>query len=168
MTMEYESNSPEDTMAFAEKLAQQAKPGDIICLSGPMGAGKTAFAQGYARGLGFDGYVNSPTFTLMQIYEGGRIPLYHFDLYRLEGQPEALDDIGFLDYLETTDGWSVADGCPAASVSLIEWPEYAGDIIPADAIWVKISVVEDLNCKSNRRSDDGSFANRRKIHVFRL
>ena len=95
----FESGSIEDTQDFAAKMAAQAKPGDIICLCGEMGAGKTAFAQGFAQGLGVKGHVNSPTFTIMQIYEDGRLPMYHFDLYRLEDS--ALDDLcnlGFDEY----------------------------------------------------------------------
>ena len=148
--MIYESDSPEDTMAFAEKMAVKAKCGDIICLCGPLGAGKTAFAQGFARGLEVKSYVNSPTFTLMKVYDGGRLPLYHFDLYRL-GEPlkekeqidfDTLDDIGFLDYLD-------GDG-----VCLVEWAEYARDFIPSGAVWIEI-----------RRNDDGGFKERREIHI---
>jgi len=124
--------SIEDTLTLAAEIAQQAKAGDVFCLCGNLGAGKTAFAQGFARGLGIEGYVTSPTFTIMQTYENGRLPMYHFDLYRLaendedEIHAEILDDIGFEEYLNS-------DG-----VSLIEWAVYAKNNIPAEAIWVNI------------------------------
>ena len=134
------SRSLEETMAFAAEMASQAKAGDIICLSGNLGAGKTAFAKGFAKGLGVSGHVNSPTFTLMQIYEDGRLPLYHFDLYRLaefleEGiqiDADTLDDIGFFEYLEDE------------AICLIEWAEYAIDLIPSNASWVKIEILDDF------------------------
>ena len=124
--------SIEDTLTLAAEIAQQAKAGDVFCLCGNLGAGKTAFAQGFARGLGIEGYVTSPTFTIMQTYENGRLPMYHFDLYRLaendedEIHAEILDDIGFEEYLNS-------DG-----VSLIEWAVYAKNNIPAEAVWVNI------------------------------
>ena len=134
MMMAYESYSPEDTMAVGAKMAKKAKAGDIICLCGSLGSGKTAFAQGFAQGLGVQGHVNSPTFTLMQIYDSGRLPLYHFDLYRLmelldedaQIDSDTLDDIGFLDYLD------------GSGVTLVEWAAYGRDTIPDRAIWVSI------------------------------
>lgn len=130
--MEYKSNSLEDTISFAQQLAKEAKRGDIICLSGSLGAGKTSFAKGFAKGLGVLEHVNSPTFTLMQIYDKGRIPLYHFDLYRLMDMAQefdffdSLDDIGFCEYMD-------GDG-----VCLIEWAEYAKEVIPSTAKWIDI------------------------------
>jgi len=122
----YSTTSPEETARIAEDFARAAVPGDIFCLSGQLGAGKTVFAQGFARGLGYAGRVTSPTFTIVQVYEGGRLPMYHFDLYRLEGGTEELEGIGYEDYF-------FADG-----VSLIEWPEMAADAMPASATWVEI------------------------------
>ena len=147
--MRYDSKSLEDTMAFAENLAKEAKPGDILCLCGPLGAGKTAFAKGFAKGLGVTGHVNSPTFTIMQVYDEGRLTLYHFDLYRLmdvEMDLDALDDIGFLDYLE-------GDG-----VCLVEWAEYAKEAVPDGAKWVRIDVAD-------RSEDYGSNSSERTIHI---
>jgi len=134
------SRSLEETMAYAAKMAVKAKAGDIICLSGSLGAGKTAFAKGFAKGLGVKGYVNSPTFTLMQIYEDGSLPLYHFDLYRLaeflekgsQIDADILDDIGFFEYLDDK------------GICLIEWAEYAIDLIPSHATWVEIEILDDF------------------------
>ena len=83
MSKIYETKSAEETFAIGSKLADFANAGDILCLKGELGAGKTVFAKGFAKGLGISAHVTSPTFTLMQIYEEGRLPLYHFDLYRL-------------------------------------------------------------------------------------
>lgn len=122
----YNSFSAGETAKIAADFGHFAVPGDIICLSGPLGAGKTVFAQGFAHGLGYTGRVTSPTFTIMQIYEGGRLPLYHFDLYRLEGGADELAGIGYEDYFF------------AGGVSLIEWPEKAEAAIPTTACRVEI------------------------------
>lgn len=164
----YESNSVEDTIAFAIKMAINAKPGDIICLCGPLGAGKTVFAQGYAKGLGVSDYVNSPTFTLMQVYDTGRLPLYHFDLYRLLGHNQidpgeidldTLDDIGFLEYLD-------GDG-----VCLIEWAEYGRNMVPDGAYWVEISRKDENGIDGDGKEKDGKDKGemeKRTIYVHRL
>ena len=125
--MFYESFSAEDTENLGFILGQEAKKGDIFCLSGNLGAGKTVFAQGFAKGLGYEGRVTSPTFTLMNEYVGGRFPIYHFDLYRLEGGEADMEGIGYEDYFYGN------------GVTLVEWAEVAGDAIPADAIWIKIT-----------------------------
>jgi len=125
-TKVYESFSATDTASIAASIATTAKPGDIICLSGPLGAGKTVFAQGFAQGLGCKNRVVSPTFTIMQIHEDGRLPLYHFDLYRLEGGEDELCGIGYEDYFY------------ANGVSLVEWPEKAASAIPHTAIMIKM------------------------------
>ena len=92
-----ETNGPQETSELAFWLGQQAQAGQIYCLDGELGAGKTVFAQGFAAGLGVDEPVNSPTFTIIQQYEKGRLPLYHFDVYRL-GSVEEMDEIGYEDY----------------------------------------------------------------------
>ncbi|MDE7327868.1 MAG: tRNA (adenosine(37)-N6)-threonylcarbamoyltransferase complex ATPase subunit type 1 TsaE, partial [Lachnospiraceae bacterium] len=84
-----ESNSATQTAQFACSLAQKAKPGMVICLDGELGTGKTVFTQGFAQGLGITEPVSSPTFTIVQVYEGGRLPLYHFDVYRIN-EPEEM------------------------------------------------------------------------------
>ena len=130
------SNSPNDTKGLGFILGQEAKKGDIFCLTGNLGAGKTVFAQGFALGLGYDGQVTSPTFTLMNEYIGGRLPIYHFDLYRLEGGAEDMENIGYEDYFY------------GKGVSLVEWAELADDAIPENAIWVKIDFVKNPKHRS--------------------
>jgi len=121
-----ESFSAADTENLGIILGQEAKKGDIFCLSGDLGAGKTVFAQGLALGLNYNGQVTSPTFTLMNEYIGGRLPMYHFDLYRLENGEEDMETIGYEDYFY------------GKGVTLVEWAELAGDAIPENAIWIKI------------------------------
>lgn len=132
-----ESNSSEDTFEAGYRLGQSALPGDIYTLSGELGAGKTVFAQGFARGLGVTEHVNSPTFTILQIYEDGRLPLYHFDVYRIE-EPEEMEEAGYEDYF-------YGDG-----VTLIEWAELIEELIPLDAHRIVIS--RDLKKGTDYRS----------------
>ena len=101
---------PEETRAFGKKMGQEARPGQVICLNGDLGVGKTIFTQGFAEGLGIDEPVNSPTFTIVQQYDTGRLPLYHFDVYRI-GDISEMDEIGYEDCF-------YGDG-----VSLIEWSQ---------------------------------------------
>ena len=91
-----ETNKAEETFALGVRLGQAAKAGEVYCLEGDLGAGKTVFAQGFAQGLGIDEAVNSPTFTILQSYEGGRLPFYHFDAYRI-GDVEEMEEIGYED-----------------------------------------------------------------------
>ncbi len=97
--MVFESHSEAETEALGQRLAQDLRPGDVVALEGDLGAGKTAFTRGLARGLGCAGRVTSPTFTIVNEYDGGRLSLFHFDLYRLSS-PEELFDIGWEDYLD--------------------------------------------------------------------
>lgn len=120
-----ETFSPEETFEFGKELGKQAKAGIVICLDGELGVGKTVFTQGFAAGLGIEEPVNSPTFTILQIYEEGRLPLYHFDVYRIE-EPEEMDEIGYEDYF-------YGDG-----VCLIEWASMISELIPETAIQVTI------------------------------
>ncbi len=129
LNLEYESFKAEDTREFAKMLAKEAKEGQIYLLSGDLGTGKTAFAQGFAQGLGIEDYVNSPTFTIMQIYDKGRLPLYHFDVYRI-GDSSEMDELGYEEYF-------FGNG-----ISLVEWPEMIEDILPDDAI--RITIEKDL------------------------
>lgn len=120
----------EETQRTAAALAKVVVPGTVIALEGDLGAGKTHFTQGLARGLGVGEAVTSPTFNVMSVYDQGRLPLYHFDLYRLEDALE-LEDIAFYDYVE-------ADG-----VSCIEWAAKFPEEIPAQALWISITTRED-------------------------
>lgn len=123
--MIFESNSAEDTFAFGQKLGREAVPGEIICLDGDLGVGKTVFTQGFAAGLGIDDYVNSPTFNIVKEYEGGRLLLYHFDVYRI-GDPSEMEEIGYEDYFY------------GQGVSIIEWPGQIEELLPKEARWVRI------------------------------
>ena len=124
-----ETFSPEETFEFGKELGKQAKAGTVICLDGDLGVGKTVFTQGFAAGLGIEEPVNSPTFTILQIYEEGRLPLYHFDVYRIE-EPEEMDEIGYEDYF-------YGDG-----VCLIEWASMIEELIPETA--VQVTIKKDL------------------------
>ena len=115
-----ETYSPEETGKLGFRLGQAACAGEIYCINGDLGVGKTVFTQGFAAGLGIEEPVNSPTFTIVQIYEGGRLPLYHFDVYRI-GDVEEMEEIGYEDYF-------FGEG-----VCLIEWSELIREIIPGGA-----------------------------------
>ena len=123
--MRFESYSAEETYALGKKLGEEAKPGAVYCLSGDLGVGKTVFTKGFAVGLGVTDTVNSPTFTIVQVYQG-RMPFYHFDVYRIE-EPEEMEEIGYEDYF-------YGDGA-----CMIEWAELIEELIPADAVKVRIS-----------------------------
>ena len=123
--MIYESMSEKDTFEFGKKLGEKATAGQIICLDGDLGVGKTVFTQGFAKGLGIEDSVNSPTFTIIQIYDEGRLPLYHFDVYRI-GEPDEMYEIGYEEYF-------FGDG-----VCLIEWSKLIEELIPDEAITVTI------------------------------
>lgn len=114
-----------DTYELGEKIGQMAKPGMVISLTGDLGVGKTVFTQGLAKGLGIEEPVNSPTFTIVQVYEEGRIPLYHFDVYRI-GDIEEMDEIGYEDYFY------------GEGVCLIEWADLIREILPEQMCRVTI------------------------------
>ena len=128
--MIYETNSPEETRELAKALAKKAEPGQIYTLNGDLGVGKTVFTQGFAEGLGIRDYVCSPTFTIVQVYDDGRLPLYHFDVYRIADESE-MDEIGYEDYF-------YGDG-----VSFVEWAVNIPGIIPKNAI--KVDITKDLS-----------------------
>lgn len=121
----FESRSPEETAAFGERLGRDARPGEVYCLSGDLGVGKTVFTKGFARGLGVSEMVTSPTFAIMNSYEGERLPLYHFDVYRISGGDE-LEETGCADYFY------------GGGVCLVEWAETVRDAIPEDAVWIRM------------------------------
>ncbi|MCI8680583.1 MAG: tRNA (adenosine(37)-N6)-threonylcarbamoyltransferase complex ATPase subunit type 1 TsaE [Oscillospiraceae bacterium] len=122
--MDYLTHNEIETEALGETLARRLGPGDVVAYRGDLGAGKTAFTRGLARGLGCTGRVTSPTFTVVNEYEG-RLPLFHFDLYRLEGE-DALYDIGWEDYLDR------------GGVCAVEWSERAEAALPRETVWVSI------------------------------
>ena len=124
--MIYETMSPKETFELGKKIGLEAKAGEIICLDGDLGVGKTVFTQGFAKGLGIDEAVNSPTFTIIQEYDEGRLPLYHFDVYRI-GDPEEMYEIGYEDYFY------------GQGVCLIEWAKLIEELIPDEA---KIVLIE--------------------------
>ena len=123
--MQFLSHSTQETEAIGEELAQKLRGGDVLAFTGSLGMGKTAFTRGLARGLGCRGRVTSPTFTIVNEYEG-RTPLFHFDMYRL-GSSDELFDIGWEDYL-TRGG-----------VCAVEWSENVRDALPPDAVTVTIA-----------------------------
>ena len=127
--MKIETFSAEETYKIGEQMGREAKAGDVLCLLGDLGVGKTVFTQGFAAGLGITEPVSSPTFTIVQTYDEGRIPFYHFDVYRI-GDIEEMEEIGYDDYF-------FGEG-----VCLIEWAELIEELIPEGAI--SITIEKDL------------------------
>ena len=128
-TMQFLSHSTQETEAIGEELAQKLRGGDVLAFTGSLGMGKTAFTRGLARGLGCRGRVTSPTFTIVNEYEG-RTPLFHFDMYRL-GSSDELFDIGWDDYLAR------------GGVCAVEWSERVSDALPEDTIFVDIARTDE-------------------------
>lgn len=128
--MKYLSHSEDETQKIGYEVAEKIKKGDVISLTGSLGAGKTVFAKGFAKQLGIEEAIVSPTFTLVQEYDG-RMKMYHLDLYRLSGEDE-FESMGGEDFL-------YSDG-----VTLIEWSEKIESMLPDDTIYVKITINEDL------------------------
>lgn len=127
--MIYESYKPEDTFAVGERIGREAKPGTLCTLTGDLGVGKTVLTQGIAKGLGIKEYVNSPTFTIVQVYESGRLPLYHLDVYRI-GDIEEMDEIGYEDYFY------------GEGLCIVEWADLIGELIPKEH--TRIVIEKDL------------------------
>lgn len=125
----YQTNSREETAELGRMLGKEAKPGDVYTLTGDLGVGKTVLAGGIAEGLGIREPVVSPTFTILQIYESGRIPFYHFDVYRIS-DPEEMDEIGYEDYFY------------GEGLALIEWGNLISEILPERR--KAISIEKDL------------------------
>ena len=125
----WETYSPEETYSIGEQLGREAAAGQVYTLIGDLGVGKTVFTQGVAAGLGIAGPVNSPTFTIMQVYEEGRLPFYHFDVYRI-GDVEEMEEIGYEDCF-------YGDG-----VCLVEWADLIEEILPRH--YVRITIKKDL------------------------
>ena len=131
------SGSPEETFALGKMLGGQSRAGTVFTLTGDLGAGKTVFAQGFAAGLGIGEPVNSPTFTILQIYEGGRLPFYHFDVYRI-ADVEEMDEIGYEDCFY------------GEGVCLIEWADMIEEILPESRI--RITITKDPERGFDHRS----------------
>ncbi|EXG83546.1 tRNA threonylcarbamoyl adenosine modification protein YjeE [Clostridium sp. ASBs410] len=123
--MVIESWKPEETYEFGKKLGEEAMPSDVYCLNGDLGVGKTVFTQGFASGLGIREPVNSPTFTIVNQYEDGRLPFYHFDVYRI-GDVSEMDEIGYEDCFY------------GEGVSLIEWSNLIKELLPDHVITITI------------------------------
>lgn len=128
MTEVIKSLREQDTYDLGKKLGESCKAGDIILLNGDLGVGKTVFTKGFGKGLGIEEPISSPTFTIMQIYEQGRLPLYHFDVYRI-ADPEEMDEIGYEDYFF------------GKGVCLIEWASLIEELIPEHATEIRIEKV---------------------------
>ena len=126
---EIETYSAAETFALGETIGKEAKPGQVYALLGDLGVGKTVLIQGVAKGLGIDGPVNSPTFTIVQVYENGRLPFYHFDVYRI-GDVEEMDEIGYEEYFY------------GEGVSFVEWANLVEEIMPKETI--RITIEKDL------------------------
>ena len=118
--MVIETWSPKETYALGEKIGREALPGQVYTLNGELGVGKTVFTQGVAAGLGIQEPVNSPTFTIVQVYEEGRMPFYHFDVYRI-GDVEEMEEIGYQDYFY------------GEGLCMIEWAQLIEENIPVNA-----------------------------------
>lgn len=125
----YETFSPEETFELGKKIGKEAKPGMVYTLIGDLGVGKTVFTQGVAAGLNIDEPVNSPTFTIVQVYESGRMPFYHFDCYRI-GDVEEMEEIGYMDYFY------------GEGLTMIEWANLIEEILPSN--YYQIEIKKDL------------------------
>ena len=122
----FETFSEEETFALGEKIGKEALPGQVYTLLGDLGVGKTVFTQGVAKGLGITEAICSPTFTIVQVYEEGRMPFYHFDVYRI-GDIEEMDEIGYEDYFY------------GEGISFVEWANLIEELIPDNRIQITIS-----------------------------
>ncbi len=138
--MVIESFTTEDTFELGKQMGEAAKGGQVFCLNGDLGVGKTVFTQGFAKGLGIKEPISSPTFTIIQVYEEGRLPLYHFDVYRIADISE-MDEIGYEDYFY------------GEGVCLIEWADLIRELLP-----------ESITCITIEKALDKGF-NYRKITV---
>lgn len=127
--MIYETYSAEETQELGKQLAQQLQPGSVCALIGDLGVGKTVFTQGIAQGLGITEPVCSPTFTILQVYEEGRMPFYHFDVYRI-ADPEEMEELGYEEYF-------YGDG-----FTMVEWADRIAKLMPA--CYQRITICKDL------------------------
>lgn len=121
---EHRVESPEEMVGFGRRMGERLRGGEVVALSGGLGAGKTHFTKGLAAGVGYGGRVTSPTFSLVHEYAGGRVPVFHFDFYRMEDEEEVLR-IGWDEYLDE------------GGVVVVEWPDRFPGLLPADAVWLE-------------------------------
>ena len=128
MDYKYTSRSEQDTMELAENIESEKFPGMIICLDGELGSGKTVFVKGFAKSLGIDENITSPTFNIVKEYQTGELPLYHMDVYRLEDQNE---DIGFTDYFSSD------------AISIVEWSDLIADSLPEERLDIKFKIIDE-------------------------
>lgn len=126
----FETFSYEDTYKLGSELAKKAEAGSVICLTGDLGVGKTVFTQGFAKGLGVEDYVDSPTFTIVKEYHDGRMPFYHFDVYRI-GDVSEMDELGYEEYF-------YGDG-----VCLVEWGLLVEELLPDNCVFIEIEKNRD-------------------------
>ena len=144
--MTYESDREEETFSLGFKMGSCAKPGDVYSLTGDLGTGKTVFTAGFAKGLAINTPICSPTFTIMQVYDEGRIPLYHFDVYRIDDEDE-MHEIGFDDFLF------------GSGVCLIEWGEKVESLLPEGTVHILIEKDLDRGFDFRRITIDDNFSN---------
>ena len=121
----FETYSEEETFALGKRIGEEAKPGEIYALLGDLGVGKTVFTKGVAAGLAIKEQENSPTFTIVQVYDSGRLSFYHFDVYRI-GDPEEMDEIGYEDYFY------------GEGLCLVEWANLIDELMPEQTGWITI------------------------------
>lgn len=140
--MVIETTTREETLALGVKIGEQAIPGMVICVDGDLGAGKTVLAQGIAKGLGVMEQVVSPTFTIIQEYRDGRLPFYHFDVYRIE-DPDEMYEVGFEDYFY------------GGGVCMIEWSELIRELLPEEHVHITIEKQMDRGSDYRRIRAEG-------------
>ncbi len=133
--MEFISKSALQTQSIAAAVVRRLSAGTVIAFLGDLGAGKTCFSHGVCEALGFSGEVSSPTFAIVNVYEGGSLPVYHFDMYRISGW-EDLETTGYFDYLDRADG-----------IILVEWSENIAAALPDDAVYITIEKLSDTDRK---------------------
>jgi len=128
MDYKFTSRSEQDTMELAENIESEKFPGMIICLDGELGSGKTIFVKGFAKSLGIEDNITSPTFNIVKEYQAGELPLYHMDVYRLEDTNE---DIGFADYFSSD------------AISIVEWSDLIADSLPEERLDIKFKIIDE-------------------------
>ena len=150
------SKHEKQTQRLGFALGACLRAGDVVLLEGEMGAGKSVLTRAAARGMGVEGPVPSPTFTILNIHEGSSIKLYHFDLYRLEGE-DALYEMGLDEFIPARDG-----------ASLIEWPQMAAEAMPQDALHVEILYAQDGLAREITLTPMGAFDEARLDEILKM